>query len=146
MAPVRADVTVYGAGADLSLVNVTAPDTVGLLWAVSDWFAHHGVSIESLDASNVGRVAHDVFLVSGPFDPDALVTHLAHPGFCVRATGRDAALPNRLSRARYRRRSGVGEAAVSARGGQRGRDRAQIELLVELGMIPIEGRRRQASR
>jgi pimeloyl-ACP methyl ester carboxylesterase len=77
-AGVVADVTVYGAGDDRQLVKLDAPDGIGLLWAVSDWFARHGVSIESLDASNVGSIAHDVFLVSGAFDPQELVEDLAH--------------------------------------------------------------------
>ena len=57
----------YGAGTDRSLVRVTAADQIGLLWAISDWFARHGVSIESLDASTTDGVAHDTFLISGTF-------------------------------------------------------------------------------
>jgi len=76
--PVQAMVTVYGAGTDRSLVRLTASDHLGLLWAVSDWFAGHGVTIESLDASTSAGVAHDVFLVSGAFDASALTRHLTH--------------------------------------------------------------------
>jgi UTP:GlnB (protein PII) uridylyltransferase len=67
VAPLRAKVVSFGAGRDRSLVRITAPDQLGLLWAISDWFARHGVSIESLDASTTDGVAHDVFLVSGSF-------------------------------------------------------------------------------
>jgi len=76
ISPVRAAVSVYGAGGDRSLVRLTAPDQVGLLWAISDWFAGHGVSIESLDASTTDGVAHDVFLVCGTFEGSELRRHL----------------------------------------------------------------------
>jgi hypothetical protein len=45
VAPVRAAVSIYGAGADRSLVRLTAPDQIGLLWAISDWFTGQGVSV-----------------------------------------------------------------------------------------------------
>jgi pimeloyl-ACP methyl ester carboxylesterase/glycine cleavage system regulatory protein len=80
LAPVRATVTVYGAGADRSLVRLTASDQIGLLWAVSDWFARQGVSIECLDASTTDGVAHDVFLVIGPFVASDLSRHLSRGG------------------------------------------------------------------
>ena len=75
--PVRAAVSVYGAGADRSLVRLTAPDQIGLLWAVSDWFASQRASIESLDVSTTDGVAHDVFLVSGTFEAADLRRHLS---------------------------------------------------------------------
>jgi pimeloyl-ACP methyl ester carboxylesterase/glycine cleavage system regulatory protein len=74
---IRARVVSYGAGTDRSLVRVTAPDQRGLLWAVSDWFARHGVSIESLDASTTEGVAHDVFLVTGKFAAADLIRDLS---------------------------------------------------------------------
>jgi pimeloyl-ACP methyl ester carboxylesterase len=99
--PVRAKVIVYGAGDDRSLVRVTAADQVGLLWRISDWFARHGVSIESLDASTTNGVAHDVFLVAGTFVATDLTSYLsrgsepvpsgagaARPGQCPRQNGR----------------------------------------------------------
>jgi UTP:GlnB (protein PII) uridylyltransferase len=73
---VRAKVTVYGAGDDRSLVRVTAPDQAGLLWRISDWFARHGVSIESVDASTVDGVVHDVFVVAGAFAGEDLRLYL----------------------------------------------------------------------
>ena len=51
---------------------MSSPDQMGLLWAISGWFAEHGVSIESVDASTSGGVARDVFLVTGSFDPTDL--------------------------------------------------------------------------
>jgi pimeloyl-ACP methyl ester carboxylesterase len=76
--PVRAEVTSYGSdGEDLSLVDLRAPDTVGLLWTVAEWLADHGISIQSVDASTDRHGAHDVFLVDGRFDSTALVEHLA---------------------------------------------------------------------
>jgi pimeloyl-ACP methyl ester carboxylesterase/glycine cleavage system regulatory protein len=78
--PTRATVTVYGAGADRSLVRLTAPDLIGLLWTVCDWFARHGVGVESLDASTRDGMARDVFLVSGTFLASDLTGHLLHPG------------------------------------------------------------------
>jgi UTP:GlnB (protein PII) uridylyltransferase len=99
--PVRAKVIVYGAGDDRSLVRVTAADQVGLLWRISDWFARHGVSIESLDASTTNGVARDVFLVAGAFVATDLTSYLsrgseavpsgagaARPGQCPRQNGR----------------------------------------------------------
>jgi pimeloyl-ACP methyl ester carboxylesterase/predicted amino acid-binding ACT domain protein len=77
--PVRAKVTLYGMDTDRNLVRVTAPDHVGLLWRVCEWFAAHNVSIESVDASTTDGIAHDVFLVSGAFDPSDLVEHLQTP-------------------------------------------------------------------
>jgi pimeloyl-ACP methyl ester carboxylesterase len=76
--PVRAKVTVYGAGDHRSLVRVTASDQAGLLWRISAWFARYDVSIESLDASTTNGVVHDVFLVAGRFDAADLRHHLSH--------------------------------------------------------------------
>jgi len=90
LSPARAMVTVYGAGSDQSLVRLTAPDQAGLLWAVSDWLASQGVSIESLDASTTDGVAHDGFLVSGEVAASDLSRHLSRGSGGAASATRDA--------------------------------------------------------
>lgn len=75
----RAVVEVDGANGGRWLVRVTAPDQVGLLWAICQWFADLGVSIESLHAATDGAVASDTFIVDGPCDADALAARLSSP-------------------------------------------------------------------
>jgi predicted amino acid-binding ACT domain protein len=50
------------------LLTITAPDRVGLLWAVATWFESHGVNVEAYHARSELGVAKDTFLVVGSFD------------------------------------------------------------------------------
>jgi predicted amino acid-binding ACT domain protein len=47
-----------------SIVEVRAPDQLGLLWAICGWFAARGLSIEAAAIGGDG-IADDVFVVSG---------------------------------------------------------------------------------
>ena len=60
-----------------SLLSVTAPDQIGLLWAICDWLARNDVTIEAMRVENVGLIARDEFVVRGSFDPHALQTRLS---------------------------------------------------------------------
>jgi UTP:GlnB (protein PII) uridylyltransferase len=60
-----------------SVVRVTAPDQVGLLWAVCRWLADHQVNIEAAKVSGSGAMARDAFVVAGRFDPAALQARLS---------------------------------------------------------------------
>ena len=77
----RAGVQIVGGGPGLGVVNVTAPDQIGLLEAISRWLTDHGVSIEAASittSSSPGGTgaAKDSFVVSGEFDPAELAAHL----------------------------------------------------------------------
>ena len=72
----RADVTVTGEGDGRSVVQVTAPDRIGLLSAVCRWFADNDVSVEAASISTVDGIAKDVFLVDGDCDVEALARRL----------------------------------------------------------------------
>lgn len=73
----RASVEVSGAPAQRATVTVTAPDQLGLLWAISQWFADSDVSIEAVHATTRRGVARDTFIVVGDCVPDALATMLS---------------------------------------------------------------------
>ena len=75
----RATVSLAGAGPGPSIVRVTAPDQVGLLEAISRWFAEHGVGILAAEITTRGRAASDRFVVDGDFDHEALAAHLSGP-------------------------------------------------------------------
>jgi UTP:GlnB (protein PII) uridylyltransferase len=60
-----------------SLVSVDAPDRLGLLWAITSWFAAQGVSVVAAQLSDEDGRAKDLFLVNGSPDPDGLAMHLA---------------------------------------------------------------------
>ena len=65
----------------MGVVNVTAPDQIGLLEAISRWLTDHGVSIEAASITTTptsagGGSAKDSFVVDGEFDPDDLAGHL----------------------------------------------------------------------
>lgn len=51
-----------------ALLTITAPDRVGLLWAVATWFESHGVNVEAYHARSELGLAKDTFLVVGSFD------------------------------------------------------------------------------
>ena len=73
----RLDVTVTGATEGTSIVRVTASDRVGLLATICRWFADHEISVESAGVETIGRSACDVFVISGAFDPGAMLEDLA---------------------------------------------------------------------
>jgi pimeloyl-ACP methyl ester carboxylesterase/predicted amino acid-binding ACT domain protein len=75
-----ADVAVSGDATGRALVQVTAKDQVGLLWAICRWFADNDVSIETVHAATEDGVARDTFLVDGAIDADALRAQLSRPG------------------------------------------------------------------
>ncbi len=59
-----------------SLLSVTAPDQLGLLWAICEWLAANGVSIEAARVSSENGMANDEFVVAGRFDPSGLQRRL----------------------------------------------------------------------
>jgi pimeloyl-ACP methyl ester carboxylesterase len=75
----EAVVTVHGPVTNRSLVRVSAPDQLGLFWAVCEWFANNHVSIESVHATTIDGVAEDTFVVTGDCDADELTAHLSRP-------------------------------------------------------------------
>jgi len=77
-APVgRATVTADGRPPGQTLVRVWAPDQIGLLSAICNWFADHEVSVESLHATTDGERVRDVFLVSGAVPAPELARYLS---------------------------------------------------------------------
>ena len=62
-----------------SVLRVTAPDQIGLLWAVCRWLADHHVNIEAAKVSGSGTTARDAFVVEGRFDAAALQARLSRP-------------------------------------------------------------------
>jgi [protein-PII] uridylyltransferase len=60
-----------------TLVTVLAPDAIGLLWSVASWFTAHGANIEAAHVHSEGEDAYGTFLVGGPVDATALMTHLS---------------------------------------------------------------------
>jgi UTP:GlnB (protein PII) uridylyltransferase len=75
-----ATVRVDGAHTGRAVVTVTAPDRLGLLWAICRWFADHHVSIESMSVTTDGGVARDNFIVIGDCDGGELAEHLSLAG------------------------------------------------------------------
>jgi pimeloyl-ACP methyl ester carboxylesterase/predicted amino acid-binding ACT domain protein len=73
----RASVVVAAGEPGRSIVKVTAPDGIGLLEAVSRWFAERGVSIDAAEVTTTDGTATDRFLVAGYFDPTVLAGHLS---------------------------------------------------------------------
>lgn len=73
--PVHVDVEQMEAGR--SQVTIAAPDGLGLLWAISTWFEHHGCNILVARATPAGEFAEDTFLVDGSPDATALSRHLS---------------------------------------------------------------------
>lgn len=59
------------------VVTVTAPDQVGLLWAICRWFADNGVSIEAARIGAEHGRANDHFIVLGDPDARGLAAHLS---------------------------------------------------------------------
>ena len=61
------------------MVEVSAPDSVGLLWAICRWFADHDITIASAHACTNYGMADTAFIVHGSCDPDALAGYLSPP-------------------------------------------------------------------
>ena len=61
------------------LLSITAPDQVGLLWAMCRWLADHGLSIEAAHVDERDGRAHDRFVITGDADVSGLRTHLSAP-------------------------------------------------------------------
>jgi predicted amino acid-binding ACT domain protein len=61
------------------VVTVTAPDQVGLLWAICRWFADNGVSIEAARAGAEEGLVQDHFIVIGRPDVSGLAARLTSP-------------------------------------------------------------------
>jgi predicted amino acid-binding ACT domain protein len=72
----RAVVTSSPSAMGRSVVTVTAPDQIGLLWAICQWFADHEVSIEAAHAGGSGSRVEDHFVVIGQPDARALAARL----------------------------------------------------------------------
>jgi hypothetical protein len=72
----RASVTTSGTGPGQTLLRVSAPDQVGLLWAICQWLTGRGLSIDSLHAATDDGTARDVFLLSGSAAIGDLAGHL----------------------------------------------------------------------
>ncbi len=62
-----------------SLLSVTAPDQLGLLWRICHWLAEHDVTIEAARVTSTAGMAHDEFVVVGRFDPISLEEALSAP-------------------------------------------------------------------
>ncbi len=75
----KARVTVASGGPGRSVVKITAPDQVGLLEAITRWFADHGISILAAEITTVHRTATDRFVVEGEPDASQLAHHLSAP-------------------------------------------------------------------
>jgi predicted amino acid-binding ACT domain protein len=78
----RASVTLTGEGEGRSVVRVTAPDRLGLLSAITRWFADHDISVDAANISTVDGTAKDVFLIDGACDVDELARHLSERPAC----------------------------------------------------------------
>lgn len=64
------------AAVDHLLVTVEAPDRVGLLWAITSWFADQDASVVAAHLASEGDRAKDVFLIQGTVPPDGLAARL----------------------------------------------------------------------
>jgi UTP:GlnB (protein PII) uridylyltransferase len=72
-------VTADASGDGRSIVELVAPDAVGLLDSVCRWFSNHGVSIEAAEITTADGLATNRFLVTGTFHASALAKHLSEP-------------------------------------------------------------------
>jgi UTP:GlnB (protein PII) uridylyltransferase len=68
------------------VLTVRAPDQIGLLWAICDWLAANGASIEAAHVGGASGIAEDQFVIVG--EPDLA-------GLAERLTGPDADLAGR---------------------------------------------------
>lgn len=60
-----------------SVLSVSAPDQLGLLWAICRWLAAQDVTIDTMRVASIDEMAHDEFIVRGSFDPDELERRLS---------------------------------------------------------------------
>jgi pimeloyl-ACP methyl ester carboxylesterase/predicted amino acid-binding ACT domain protein len=60
-----------------ALLSVSAPDQIGLLWAICSWLADNNVTIDAMRASSSALIAYDEFVVKGTFDARALADRLS---------------------------------------------------------------------
>jgi predicted amino acid-binding ACT domain protein len=60
-----------------SLLSVTAPDQIGLLWAICAWLSEHDLTIDAMRVESTAMTAHDAFIVKGSFDPSELAERLS---------------------------------------------------------------------
>ncbi len=74
-----AQVTVNGTWPSDTVVEVSAPDSVGLLWAICRWFTDQDITIASAHACTNYGMADNAFIVHGSCDPDALARYLSPP-------------------------------------------------------------------
>ncbi len=96
----RVDVSVIGSGEGKTIVGITAPDRPRLLHAICRWFADHDVSVEAASVATIGGSVHDVFVVNGTFDHEAMSRELSVRSPRQRGLGdaiRSALLPNGLA-------------------------------------------------
>jgi UTP:GlnB (protein PII) uridylyltransferase len=68
----RATVHSSPSGMGRCVVTVTAPDQVGLLWAICRWFADHGASIEAAHVGAENGLVQDHFIIVGRPDVNGL--------------------------------------------------------------------------
>jgi UTP:GlnB (protein PII) uridylyltransferase len=61
----------------LCQVSVATPDAIGLLWAISKWFEHHGCNVLVARATTAGDHVEDAFVVDGAPDALELSRHLS---------------------------------------------------------------------
>ena len=61
------------------VLTVTAPDQIGLLWAICQWLADEGSSIEAAHIGTDAGTVRDHFVVVGAPDPVALEARLTGP-------------------------------------------------------------------
>ncbi|MDQ1403507.1 MAG: hypothetical protein QOG03_1823 [Actinomycetota bacterium] len=61
---------------DRTLVTVTCPDRVGLLWAITSWFEDNDCNIEEASVTSDGEKGVGHFVVTGTVDPGSLTTAL----------------------------------------------------------------------
>jgi UTP:GlnB (protein PII) uridylyltransferase len=60
-----------------TLVRVSAPDRVGLLWAIAAWFAEHDCNIEVARVGGDGTTVDDTFVVEGTVSASDLAEYLS---------------------------------------------------------------------
>lgn len=64
-------------GSGRVMVQVEAPDTVGLLWAIAHHLTEHGSNIEAARLANKDGLANDVLIVTGAVDAEDLALALS---------------------------------------------------------------------
>ncbi len=75
----RATVEVSGAPAQRATITIVAKNQLGLLCAITRWFADADVNIEAVHATTEFGVARDTFIVVGDCDTASLAAALSKP-------------------------------------------------------------------